>query len=95
MASSAVRIEIRGIASEKAEAQRDLQRTIQTLEEKLLPRRAARRLMTENGPALVLTGAVAVGLALGLAGAPGRRVRAASLLAAAIAGAIACRLATD
>lgn len=51
--------------------------------------------MSDNGPALVLTGALAVGLAIGLAGSPGRRVRAAGLLAAALAGAVACRLAAD
>src|SRR6185503_2105650 len=92
MASKPIRIELRGLTSEREEAQRDLQRTLDALEEKLLPRRAARRLVTEHDPALVLAGVAAVGLALGLMrddSAPGRT---AALIAAAAAGAVAYRL---
>jgi len=95
MAGDPVRIEIRGAASERAEAQRDLRETLGALEEKLLPRHAARRLVTRNDPALVLAGVVAVGVAIGFLGDDSRAGRTAGILAATAAGLIAFRLATS
>jgi hypothetical protein len=92
MASNPIRIEIRGLTSEKEQAQRDLQMTLGALEEKLLPQRAARRLVTEHNPALVVAGLAAAGLALGLARDDDPALRTASLVAAAAAGAILYRL---
>ena len=92
MASDAVRIEIRGLTSEKEQAQRDLQETLGALEEKLLPQRAARRLVTEHDPVLVVTGVLAAGVALGLIRDESPTGRMVGLLAAATAGAIAFRL---
>ena len=92
MATSPIRIELRGLASEVEDAQRDLQETLGELEERLLPQRAARRLVTEHDPALVLTGVVAAGLAVGFMRDESRTVRALGLLAAAAVGAIAYHL---
>jgi hypothetical protein len=92
MASSPIRIEVRGLTNEREQAQRDLQMTLGALEEKLLPQRAARRLVTEHNPALVLAGLAAAGLALGLARDDDARMRTVGIIAAAAAGAIAYRL---
>lgn len=92
MAVDPVRIEIRGLAGERDAAQRDLRETLGALEEKLLPRRAVRRLVTENDPLLVVTGVLALGVALGFARASRPPTLMASLVAAGVAGAIAHRL---
>jgi hypothetical protein len=94
VASRPIRIEIRGVASERDEAQRDLRETLSALEEKLLPRRAVRRLVTQHHPALVLAGLVAAGVSIGLLGDDDRTVRRVGLVAAGVAGIIALRLAT-
>jgi hypothetical protein len=95
MAGREVRIEVRGLANERVEAERDLRETLGALEEKLLPRRAVQRLVRQHNPALVLTGVVAAGLAIGFMGADRRGARVAGLLAAATAGVVAYRLATS
>ena len=92
MATSPIRIELHGLASEVEDAQRDLQETLGALEERLLPQRAARRLVREHEPALVLTGVVAAGLAVGFIRDDNAAVRAAGLAAAAAFGAIAYHL---
>ena len=92
MGSRPVRIELRGLAHEKEDAQRDFQETLDALEEKLLPQRAARRLVREHDPALVLAGFAAAGLALGLIRDESVGGRAAALVAAAAAGAIIFRM---
>lgn len=88
MASLPIRIELRHVATEPDDAQRDFQETLVTLEEKLLPQRAARRLFTEHNAALVLFGAASVGLAFGLARSPTRGGRLAALVAATAAGTV-------
>ena len=88
MASRPVRIELRGLTSEREAAQRDLRETLGALEEKLMPQRAARRLVQDHSPALVLTGLVALGFARDVS----RGGRATSLVAAAVAGGVAYRL---
>jgi hypothetical protein len=93
VASRPIRIELRGLTNEREAAQRDLEQTLEALEEKLLPQRAARRLVSEHNPAVVLGGVVALGLALGLARDDTPGGRTASVVAAALAGAIAYHLA--
>jgi len=92
MASKPIRIELRGLAEEREEAQRDLQQTLDALEDKLLPRRAARRLVTRHDPRLVLVGAAATGLALGLIRDESPAARTGALIAALAAGAVLFRL---
>jgi hypothetical protein len=92
MPNRSIRIELHGLTSEREEAQRDLQETIGAIEEKLLPQRAARRLVTRNDPALVLTGIAAAGLAAGLIRDENPSIRAAGLVAALAAGAVIYRL---
>ena len=92
MATRPIRIELRGIVSEREAAQRDLAETLGALEERLLPQRAARRLVEEHNPAVVLGGVLAIGVAMGLARDDSPGGRTASVLAAAIAGAIAYHL---
>ena len=92
MASRPIRIELRGLAEQRENAQRDLQMTLEALEEKLLPQRAARRLVTEHDPRLVVIGLAATGLALGLVRADSAGVRTGALIAAAAAGAVVFRL---
>ena len=92
MGAKPIRIELRGLASERDEAQQDLQDTLSALEERLLPQRAARRIVTLNDPALVVTGVAAAGLALGLMRDESRAGRAAALIAAVAAGAVLFRL---
>jgi hypothetical protein len=92
MAGRPIRIELRGLATEVNEAQRDLQDTLGALEEKILPRRAARRLVERHDPALVVAGVTAAGLALGLIRDESVAARTAALIAAAAAGAVAYRL---
>jgi hypothetical protein len=92
VAGRPIRIELRGLASERDEAQRDLQETLTALEDKLLPRRAARRLVSEHDPALVLTGVAAAGLALGLIRNESPTGRTAAIIAALAAGAVLFRL---
>ena len=94
MTGSEVRIEVRGLAHERVQAERDLRETLGALEERLLPRRAIQRLVRRHDPALVLTGVVAAGLAVGFMGADRRAARVAGLLAAAAAGVVVYRLAT-
>jgi len=88
MADRPVRIELSGLAEEREEAERDLQRTLGALEDRLLPQRAARRLVTQHDPALVLAGIAAAGLALGLVRDDRLAVRAAGIVAAVAAGAV-------
>ena len=92
MAAEPFRIELRGLTHEREEAQRDLQETINALGEKILPQRAARRLVSRHDPALVLTGMAAAGLAVGLIRDESPRLRAAGLVAAVAAGAAIYRL---
>jgi len=92
MAARPIRIELRGLASERDEAQRDLQDTLAVLEDKLLPQRAARRIVTRNDPTLVLTGVAAAGLAIGLMRDESRAARRAAFIAAVAAGAVLFRL---
>ena len=92
MAGRPIRIELRGLANEVNDAQRDLQNTIGALEEKILPQRAARRLVERHDPALVVAGVAAAGLALGLIRDESIAARTAALIAAAAAGAVAYRL---
>jgi hypothetical protein len=92
MASEPIRIELRGLASEVDDAQRDLRDTLQALEGKLLPQRAARRLVTRHDPLLVLVGAAATGLALGLIRDESPTARTGALIAAVAAGAVLFRL---
>jgi hypothetical protein len=93
VASRPIRIELRGYESEREEARRDLQRTIGELENRLLPQRAARRLVEEHGAAMLVTGMFATGLALGLVGSRSPGARTASVVAAVVAGAVFSRLA--
>jgi hypothetical protein len=92
MAARPIRIELHGLASERDEAQRDLQDTLNALEDRLLPQRAARRIVNLNDPALVVTGVAAAGLAVGLMRDESRAARAAALIAAVAAGAVLFRL---
>ena len=92
MAARPIRIELRGLASEREEAQRDLQDTLTALENRLLPQRAARRFVARNDPALVVTGVAAAGLAIGLMRDESRVARGAALIAAVAAGAVLFRL---
>jgi hypothetical protein len=89
MASPPIRIELRHLATEREDAQRDLQETLVALEEKLLPQRAVRRLVSRHHAGLVLFGAAAVGAAIGFSRSPTRGGRAAALVAAA---AVFCQL---
>jgi hypothetical protein len=88
MTSERVEIEVRELRSERERAQDDLQRTLQALEEKVLPGRSVHRLVVENDPALVLTGVAAAGLAVGLVRDESPTTRAVALAAAMVAGAI-------
>ena len=92
MASRPIRIELRGLTSELDDAQRDLQDTLTALEDRLLPQRAARRIVTRNDPTLVVTGVAAAGLAIGLMRDESRAARTAALIAAVAAGAVLFRL---
>ena len=92
MASEPIRIELRGIAEQRDEAQRDLQNTLEALEDKLLPQRAARRLVSRHDPALVLMGLAAAGLAVGLIRDESPGARTGAVIAAAAAGAVLFRL---
>jgi hypothetical protein len=94
MAGRPVRIEIRGLATERERAQRDLRETLGALEEKLLPQRAVRRFVRRRNPVLVVAGLVAAGVAVGLLRDENPAVRTAGLVAAATAGLIVVRLAT-
>jgi hypothetical protein len=95
MASDPIRIEIRGLVHERDDAQHDLQRTIEALQEKLVPQRAARRFVARHDPVLVVAGLVAAGLAFGLVGDERFAGRATGLVAAVAAGAILFGLARD
>ena len=93
MASDPIRIELRGLAHQREEAQRDLRETLGALEDKLLPQRAARRLLTRTDPALVLVGLAATGLAIGLVRDASPGARTGALIAAVAAGIVLFRLA--
>jgi len=88
VASLPIRIELRHLATERDDAQRDFQETLVALEEKLLPQRAVRRLINRHNAGLVLFGAAAAGAAFGFSGSATRGGRVAALLAAATAGAV-------
>ena len=92
MASRRIRIELRGLAEQREEAQRDLRETLGVLEEKFLPQRVARRLVTRHDPKLVLVGLAATGLALGLIRDESPGARTGALIAAVAAGAVVFRL---
>src|SRR5262245_16655409 len=92
MASSPIRIELRGLVDQREDAQRDLQVTLEAIRDKLLPQRAARRLVTQHDPRLVVVGIAATGLALGLVRADSAGARTGALIAAAAAGAVVFRL---
>ena len=92
MASEPIRIELRGIAEQRDEAQRDLQNTLEALEDKLLPQRAARRLVSRHDPVLMLIGLAAAGLAVGLIRDESPGARTGAVIAAAAAGAVLFRL---
>ncbi|HZP41823.1 MAG TPA: hypothetical protein VFD84_09980 [Candidatus Binatia bacterium] len=92
MATEPVRIEIRGLETEVEDAQHDLRETLQALEERLLPRRAVRRLVTQHDPLLVIGALVAAGVALGFARDHSPRGRTVTLVAAGIAGGLIYRL---
>ena len=92
MASRPIRIELRGLTSEREAAQRDLRETLGALEEKLLPQRAARRMVEEHNPAVVFAGMLALGVAVGFARDETTAGRVTSVAAAALAGAIAYHL---
>jgi hypothetical protein len=91
MATDPVRIELEGLATEREEAQRDLERTLGALEDRLMPVQAARRLVVEHNPMIVVAAFVA-GAAFGFARHDGAAGRTASLVAAAAAGALLSRL---
>jgi hypothetical protein len=91
VATDPVRIEIRGLETEVEDAQHDLRETLRVLEERLLPRRAARRLVKDD-PMLVLAGLAAVGFALGFARDRSPAGRTVSIVAAGVAGGILYRL---
>jgi len=92
VASLPIRIELRHLATERDDAQRDFQETLVALEEKLLPQRAARRLVTRHDPGLVLTGLAAAGLAAGLIRDESVSVRVAGFVAALAAGVVLYRM---
>jgi hypothetical protein len=94
MASDPVRIELRDVVEQREEAQRDLQETLEALEQKLLPQRVALRIVSKDS-GLVLAGAAAAGIALGLSGSSRAAGKAVSLSAALAAGWVFYRLATD
>jgi hypothetical protein len=92
MAVDPVRIEIRGLTTEREQARHDLEETLGALEDKLLPQRAVRRLVQSHDPTLVLTGMAAAGLAVGLIRDENPTARLAGLIAGAAAGAVLFRL---
>jgi len=90
VASPPMRIELRHLAIEREDAQRDLHETLVALEDKLLPQRAVGRLFAHHNTntGLVLLGVAAAGAAIGFSSGQGRSARTASLLSAALAGAV-------
>jgi len=92
MAAEPVRIEIRGLETERDAAQHDLRETIDALEERIRPRRAAQRLVRRHDPLLVVAGLMAAGVALGFARDRSPAGRAVSVTAALVAGGIVYRL---
>jgi hypothetical protein len=82
--------EIQGLAIEREAAQRDLEETLEALEEKLSPVPAARRFV-QDGPIRALTGMVAAGAALGLISDDRPAVQLTGLAAAALAGVLLLR----
>jgi len=93
MAAEPIRIEIRGLAHERDDAQRDLQETLEVLQEKVVPQRAARRLVARHDPLLVLAGVAALGLAVGLVRDEDGARRTVGLVSAIAAGALLFSLA--
>jgi hypothetical protein len=85
MSADPVRIEIRGLRYELDEAERDLRQTLEALGERLLPGRAAHRLVRQHDPRLVVGAVLAVGVAIGLARDRQPLVRAGGLAAAGTA----------
>ena len=95
MSADPVRIEIRGIQSEREEAERDLRETLDALGDRLLPARAAHRLVREHDPRMVVAGVLAVGAAIGLARDPQPIVRVGGLVAAGTAAWLLWRMASS
>lgn len=85
MAADPVRIEIRGIQNEIDAAERDLRVTLDALGDRLLPGRAAQRLVRQHDPRIVVAGVLAVGAAIGLARDPKPIVRIGGIVAAGAA----------
>lgn len=85
MSADPVRIEIRGLRSEREQAERDLKETLGVLGDRLLPARAAHRLVRRHDPRLVVAGVLAVGAAIGLARDPQPIVRIGGIVAAGAA----------
>jgi hypothetical protein len=94
MASDPIRIELRDVTAQREEAQRDLHETLEALEKKIMPQRVAKRAVSEHA-SLVLVGAAASGIALGLARSQSPAGRTAAMFAALGAGLIFYRLARD
>jgi hypothetical protein len=95
MSADPVRIEIRGIRSELNDAERDLRETLDALGDRLLPARAAQRLVREHDPRAVVAGVLAVGAAIGLARDPQPIVRVGGLVAAGAAAWLLWRMVSN
>jgi hypothetical protein len=76
------------LATERDHARRDLEQALDSLEQRLLPGQAARRLVVDKDAALVLAGVAAAGLALGLVRDESPTTRAMALVAGIVAGAM-------
>jgi hypothetical protein len=83
--------DIKELAIERDAAQRDLEETLEALEEKLSPVPAARRFVDEQSPARALTGMLAAGLAIGLISDDRPSLQLSGLAAAAVAGLLLLR----
>ena len=83
--------DVQELAVERDAAQRDLEETLEALEEKLSPVPAARRFVQEHSPTRAVTGMVAAGAALGLISDERPAVQLAGLAAAALAGVLLLR----
>jgi hypothetical protein len=83
--------EIKELALEREAAQRDLEETLEALEEKLSPVPAARRFVAGQSPARALTGMLAAGLAVGLIPDDRPTLQLSGLAAATVAGVLLLR----
>lgn len=95
MVTSPVRIEIRGLRSEREDAERDLRETLDALGNRLIPGRAAHRLFEQHDPRLVAATVLAVGAAVGLARDPKPLVRGIGIAAAGAAAYLLWRIASS